>query len=495
MLVKKDIPDFLVSGERARLIPVVSEGSKEGRATSILLASLYAVNEFAQNVFGAVGVRIGTRTRIDVFTEVVFADKEGGTKLRPDGLVIIDTGRGQWKAIIEAKIGTAELNPEQVKEYIAIAKKNNIDAVITISNQYSALPTHHPVALKKSETKGVELYHWSWMFILTEAILLLKSIGVEDVDQRFILSEMVRYFDHDKVGVSSFGQMNAEWKDVTGKVKNGAELSKNSTEVENTIGSWHQEARDLCLIMSRKLAVPVSSRLSRKHKSSPIDRIKDDCDLLVSEKKLLCELDVPDAASTLTVSADLMRRTIGCSMRVQAPKDKQRATAKLNWLLRQLKDIVDVGDVYIKVLAQGRSSNLQESLARVRENPNSILMSEGTEIQPLGFDVVMIRDIAGKFSGRTTFIEELESLVTDFYERVGQNLKAWVPDAPKVKKEDSEDPIVASLQEDQEVERQEADAQFQQAPPLQEPFVAEEESEPLSQDDEVAAYDKNVGEA
>ena len=216
---RKKLPDFLASGEKARLIPVGSEGSKEGRATSILLSTLSAVHEFAHNMFGAVGVRVGSRTNIEVYREVVFSDKEGKSKLRPDGLIIINTPKGQWTALVEAKIGNSELSSDQIRDYLALAKRHKIDAVITISNQYAAIPTHHPVSLKKSDLKGVGIYHWSWMFALTEAILLLKSMGVQDEDQRFLLSEMVRYYDHPSVGVSSFGNMNAEWKDVVPKDK------------------------------------------------------------------------------------------------------------------------------------------------------------------------------------------------------------------------------------------------------------------------------------
>ena len=431
---KQKLPEFLATGEPARLIPVVSEGSKEGRATSILLSTLSAVHEFSQSLFGAVGVRVGSRTNIEVYTEIVFKDKDATIKLRPDGLIIINKGKTQWKALVEAKIGNAELSPDQVKDYLALAKKHKIDAVITISNQYSALPTHHPIPLKRSDLKGVKLYHWSWMFIFTEAILLLKSMGVEDADQQFLLHEMTRYFDHPSVGVASFTSMNKEWKDVTQKVKSGSRLVKSSEEVENTVGSWHQEARDLCLIMSRKLAVPVSLGLSLKHKKNPADRLKEDCDILVSTQTMVCEIEIPDAASSLTVVADLTRRTVDRSMRVEAPKDKQRATARLSWLLRQLKDI-NPQDIYIKTVTRGKSNNPQALLEVVRENPMAILKNEGVEIQPIAFEVMMVNDLAGKFSGRNTFIEAVEYTVTHFYEEAGQNLQVWVPSAPKVREE------------------------------------------------------------
>lgn len=437
-LTKKELPDFLVSGEQARLIPVVADTSREGRATSVLLANLSAVHEFSQAIFGAIGMRIGTRANIEVYTEVVFGDKREKEKLRPDGLVILNTGRSQWKALIEAKVGNSELGSDQIKDYLALAKKYKIDAVITVSNQYSAVPSHHPLSFKKAETRGVGLYHFSWMYILTEAILLLKTMGVEDTDQRFLLNEMVRYFDHQSVGVSEFTSMNKEWKDVTSTVRSGGKLSKSSIEVENTVLSWQQEARDLCLILSRKLAVPVSLRLSRKHTNDPVTRLKDESDDLVKNLSLTCELDIPNAVSPLKVTADLQRRTVDCLMTLNAPKDKKRPSARLNWLLRQLTQ-TNMEDVYIRTYTPGRAINPLMKLREVRERPDEFLSNGDSHIQALAFDVVLSRDLAGKFSGRSTFIKEVEEAVKDFYSTAGQYLKAWTPPAPKIKEQKFDD--------------------------------------------------------
>lgn len=425
----KKLPEFLATGEQARLIPVGSEGKKEGRATSVFLANLSAVNEFAQVIFGSIGLRLGTRANLEVYTEVVFKDKEN--KIRPDGLIILNTGRNQWKALVEAKIGNSELDAEQIKNYAALAKKHNIDAIITLSNQYTAAPTHHPINFKKADIKGVGLFHFSWMFILTEAILLLKSMGVNDDDQRFLLNEMVRYFDHDSVGVYEFTSMNKEWKDVMTAVRSGSTLSKNSEEVQNTILSWHQETRDLCLLMSRTLAVPVSLRLSRKHTSDPLCRLKDDCDELAKNMILSCELDIPNAVSPLKVIADLKGRSVTCIMSVGAPKDKQRPSARLNWLLRQLKQ-TDIDDIFVKAYTLGRGNNPQLKLNDIREDANILLAQDGGQIQPTAFDVMLCRDLAGKFAGRQTFIQEVEATVKDFYGNVGQYLEAWTPAAPKI---------------------------------------------------------------
>lgn len=47
-------------------------------------------------------------------------------------------------------------------------------------------------------------------------------------------------------------------------------------------------------------------------------------------------------------------------------------------------------------------------------------------------------DLAGKFSGRKVFVEELEKAVPHFYQEAGQLLKAWTPPPPKISKAENE---------------------------------------------------------
>src|SRR3546814_9164535 len=94
----------------------------------------------------------------------------------PDAFLVREGGSGRvWGCLVVAKIGRNELEVEQVERYLAIALAVRLDAVLTISNQFVALPSHSPLSLPKSATKGVELYHWSWMSLLTQAQLLLRS--------------------------------------------------------------------------------------------------------------------------------------------------------------------------------------------------------------------------------------------------------------------------------------------------------------------------------
>lgn len=425
------LPEVLESGEEARLIPVVADTSKENRAASILLATLVGVDEFAALMLAGLGVKVGARTSVRTYTEVTFAKSPPEMKRRPDGLIVLTTGSRSWTAIVEAKIGKARAEENQIRDYLQLAKLNGIDAVLTFSNEFVALPTHHPTGLPKSVTRGIGLFHWSWMHILTQASLLWSEETITSIARRYILHEMVRFLTHKSVGVSSFDRMNPDWKDLVVKVRSGAPLHRSSPEVENSVASWHQEQRDLCLIMTRMIGRPVQQRLTRAHAQDPVRRLKDDCDYLARNSMLRFELEFPHAAAPITVVADVEKRTVSCTMRIAAPKDKKRASARVNWLLRQLARS-DPEDIYIKALWPGRAQPTQASLRSVRENADPLLVG-GSDGGPQGFEVLLVRDLAGKFSGAKTFIERLEATLPHYYEEVGQHLRAWVPPPPKPK--------------------------------------------------------------
>ncbi len=428
--VVPDVPDYVASGEEARLIPVLADKNRERRAASVFLATLSAVDDFAAAMLGGVGVRLGARAKVRCFTEVVFRDVPSEVKHRPDGLVVVNTGRKTWRAILEAKIGKAEIDEEQLKAYAELARLNGIDAVITLSNQFTALPEHHPVQLPRALVKGLDLFHWSWMHVLTQATLLLHDDGFDSPDQRYILREVVRHFRHESAGVSQFDRMNASWKDLVVKVQSDAPLRHDMPEVEDSVASWHQEERDLSLIMARKIGREVRLRLSRAHTSDQAQRLRDDCDELVATKSLSSTLDIPDAAAPLVVTAHLGRRTITCSMSLHAPKDRKRASARINWLLKQLAG-AEPANVFIKASWPGRAPDTHASLAAAREN-TACLEADNANLAPVAFEVLMVRDLAGKFSGARTFIEGLEDFVPQYYENIGQQLRAWVAAPPKV---------------------------------------------------------------
>jgi hypothetical protein len=428
MKPKIELPKEMMFGELARLLPVVKDTSREDRASSILLANFRAVPAFSKAMLGGIGQRIGTQTNVTCYSQVVLVEPSDG-KLRPDGLIRIERSGKVWMALIEAKIGGAKLQKDQILSYIELAKQNGIDAIITISNDFAALPTHHPIPFGVRERKGIEIYHWSWLHALTQGLLIQQSDEIQDSTQRFLLDEFLRYFDHETVGVKGFHQMNAEWGQVVKDVADGAILKKNSPGTINTVNAWHQESRDLCLIMSRKLGVLVTEKLARSHVKDQGQRLNDDTDRLVSSFDLSCILEVPDAAATIDVTVNLQRKSITSAMRLDAPADRKTCKPQLTWLLKQLSKTPDEL-IHIRAWHKNATMPSQATLGAVKEDPQCLVTDGKDKILFSRFEVVMVCDLAGKFSGTKTFIQNLETIIPEFYAQAGQYLRAWVPPPP-----------------------------------------------------------------
>ena len=444
-LHNNQIPAYLKSGERARLIPVIADSKKEERITSSTLATFMSVREFAKGLLSDIGVSSGKNTKTQCYTEIVFDEKNStNMKKRPDGLIVINTGRKQWSAIIEAKIGKAELEVDQIDTYLDIAKDHKIDAVITISNQFTTKPNIHPLAdkIKKTKTRSVSLYHWSWTYLITQAQMQTEHYGVADTDQAYILSELLRYLKHDSSGILSFSRMNDTWKEVCGKVRNNISLNKKSPEVLDSIDSWHQFVRYLSLKISSEIGANTEIVLKRAHRDNANKRIEDDVAKLIKEHKLSAKFEIPNAASHIKLVANIQTHSVSVSMRLDAPKERSTSKGRINWLLNQLKDTKDT-DISIRVIWPYKKPSTQEKLSTIRENGFEKLIHQDNSQTPSAFEVILKYELGAKFKGAKTFIDNTEPLLLKFYEQAGQHLKEWVAPPPKIKSRDPQDVIKA----------------------------------------------------
>src|SRR4051812_12880288 len=105
----------------ARLIPVAGikgQEEQERRATSALLAVMGAVPEFGLALLAPLGA---PRGRIEAFAEIQLRDGDGKLSI-PDGALVVQRGRKQWRALVEVKTSHAELTGEQVGRYLDMAR-------------------------------------------------------------------------------------------------------------------------------------------------------------------------------------------------------------------------------------------------------------------------------------------------------------------------------------------------------------------------------------
>lgn len=429
-----NLPTYLKQGEKARLFPVLATTSKEGRATSILLACLSKIDEFGECMLRTVGQKIGKRTQLETFTEVVFKTEiKNSSRDRPDGLIVLNSGSKQWRALVESKVANSKLDFDQIEKYRLIAKENKLDCVITISNQFATSPENHPIQEVRKSRSKIPVFHWSWMFLLTNADLLIRNEGVADSDQILLLKELRRFLSHDSTGVTGFDRMPPEWTELNKLVSAGGTIPSKSEAAVSTLQAWHQETRDLALILSRQTRALVEERLPRNHWNSPKDRQRDELDALRTGEKLTSCLSIPNAAANLEVTCDLARRSITAGMLLKAPEDKVSTSARVRWLLRQIKSNMSA-DIYIRIHWPGRREPTQFEIATLREDPKlSEIDTKG--ISATGFFVCVSKKVGARFSQRAGFISELEEIVPLFYKEVGQHLTAWKKPAPKVRQD------------------------------------------------------------
>ena len=90
------LPKFVAQGETARLFPVLSTTSKEGRATAILLACIGLISELGIKLLGSLGQRVGKRANLMTYTETVLKSQPNEARDRPDGLIVLRVGAREW---------------------------------------------------------------------------------------------------------------------------------------------------------------------------------------------------------------------------------------------------------------------------------------------------------------------------------------------------------------------------------------------------------------
>ena len=350
---------------------------------------------------------------------------------------------------METKTKGADLDAGQIERYLDIAKAHEVDAVVTISNQFVATPTQSPCDINWQKLKKVSLFHWSWSYLKTEAKIQLSKSAVSDPDQAYMLEEYVRYLEHDSAGVSEFEQMGKEWVEACKLYFAKSKLDKKSPMGAAVVSDWDELMRCTALLMSRELETNVTTVLSAKERKDPNSRMEALQSSFISSGELESRLEVPDAVSPISVEADLTRRSVTVSMTVDAPRDKKRAPATVTWLLRQLSKTED-GSIMLVAKWPGRTQNTCAELVKVREDVDALVGERKGQL-PHAFEIRAVSDLGGKFTQRRNFVPELVSCVARFYEAVGQHVVQWQAPPPKPKKPTQEDEAEEEIQGPAEV--------------------------------------------
>ena len=422
----KELPNKLVSGQQARLFSSLKLSNKELIATSTILAVFRIVPELLAELIRDTGVRINDRTVFDTFTEVGVAKPQGKKADRPDGFIYIKN-RNEWTALVESKVGNNTLNEEQVTRYVEDARANGIDAVITISNEFTSRVEQSPVTLPKRLLNRVKLYHLSWRLILSTAVLLKNREQINDREKSFVISELIRFLRDDSVGNKRFSLMPPPWTEICSEASMGSRLKVSDPRVSDVAGSLTQEFSEIALNLTDHLGVDCKAKIPVSFVADAAAWQKHIVKGLVEKRLAKCAYDIPNAANPLEVEIDLAKNTISVGMEMKVPLERSTLAGKINFLLRQLKNAED-GKSYVKVRWNSRAAD--EFIEMKKLEPSSF-KDRGSNTTILSLTPMMQIHSSKVFNSRKNFISELEGLVTDFYDTHAQYLKSWVPKAPK----------------------------------------------------------------
>lgn len=413
----------------ARLIPtsgINGAEEQERRATSALLAVMSAVREFGRALTKPYGAPAGA---VETYIEVPFV--LGEKRLYPDGLIRVSRGQKAWTALVEVKTGTNELAPEQLENYLDIARDNGFDAVITISNEIPAVAGQHPTKVDKRRLRKVALHHLSWTQVLAEAVMQKEFRGIADPDQAWILGELIRYLEHPRSGALEFDDMGDSWVGIRDAVKAGT-LRASDKGIGEVASRFDALLRFASLSLGRRLGAEVTPVLSRKELADPTLRTQDLVNGLAAAGTLSGAIRIPGAIGNLQVTADLRAGTVTALVEVDAPREG-RPTTRVNWLVRQLKNAPETARVEAYA-AHARGAGAAELLRDVRADPAVLVADPAKELRT--FKIAITKPMGMKRGrGRGTFIDSVLDVVDAFYAEVVQYLKAWSAAPPRVRQE------------------------------------------------------------
>lgn len=411
----------------ARLIPtsgISGAEEQERRATSALLAVVGAVKEFGRSLLSPLGAPGGT---VETFIEVPF--DLSGKRYYPDGLIRVRRGSRTWTALVEVKTGRNELQVEQLENYLDIAREHGFDALITISNEIPVTVGEHPTKVDKRKLKKVAIHHWSWTYILSDAVIQKEHRGVSDPEQAWILGELIRYLEHPRSGAMELEDMGGSWVAVRSAV-NSATLRATDQGASEVAARWDALLRYASLRLGRELGTDVVQIRSRKETTDPALRADGLVQTLVADGQLHGGIKIPDTVGTIHLGADLRAGQITCYLDLGAPKEG-RATTRVNWLVRQLKSAP--GSVRVEAfVANQRGAGATELLSTVREDPTVLVADPKREIRT--FRIAFSGPMGSKRGrGRGAFIDSVVDTLDAFYGDVVQHLKPWSAKPPKLR--------------------------------------------------------------
>lgn len=419
-------------------VSITSDREAEMRATSAFLSITKAVSEFGRAIIKASG---GPAGNIECYTEVKLTDSSKKDS-RPDGVICVTRGKKEWKALVEVKVGSNDLNQEQFDRYHNLAKEYDFDALITISNQ-AALPNGFPpLKVDLRRAKGVPVHHFSWERLLSEAQLHSWQSKVSDEDQQYMLNEWIRYVNDSGARIIVAPKVGAYWSDIL-TAATSDQLSSNKKGLEEFVSTWCGFLRIQAFRLRALLGENVEVRHRGEEKKKPDLYSKRLVSEAITGNRVRSFLNIPHTAGDLELVIDLRSRRVFFEVHITPPSDKT-SRGQLSWIINQLKKIDSAPQEQSLIVEWKKRGVISKaSLLGVNENRDALLLDMEKNQIPKGIEIKRFKiQWETKFPRqKTVLFTAIGGNLEKFYSGVVQKLSVYVPAAPKVSRKDTLKPM------------------------------------------------------
>ena len=393
--------DGLVSVNSPQLIPIFKK--PERKLLSILMATLEIVPGFRSEILKLCGYGSGKTCQYQSFMEPHYASPSLPNRY-PDGLIVCTRGNSVWSAFIEAKAESNKIRAEQIQEYASMAYALDVDAVISISNEYAASPEELPYHLAGNKRRKRHIYHLSWPEIKTALGLYLGSSTSSNDAELAVLRSVLAFMLSGTSGVETYDAMPPDWAKFVESANTALGFGSNTSGVTDIIHGWKQQRRDFCAKLNGLVGGGVELRHLSGARSERQERDSFDKKLLADRYQLKAGYHFKYSKADLEILSDLKACSHSFALEIRPPNGK-KAKATISWLVGKLSDL-QFEKYKVAITWPGRGGETLIDLEQLIRFPETIY--RGQKDAPRSIMLITGHRDVRRFKSRKRFIEDME---------------------------------------------------------------------------------------
>jgi len=226
---------------RPRLTP--SFKKTERTLLSVFMRTLELIPDLRAEFLSSCGYGAGKSSSYASYMEVNYPSAKYPDG-RPDGLIACQYGKRLWSAFIEAKAEKSPIRSDQMQDYAELAAKLDVDALISLSNEFARTPSEPPYNIPIGKRRKREIYHFAWAELRT-MLELQRLNGRLAPLEAAILDDCLDYFWSNVSGVLTYDMMPSEWPDFVQSAGVGVGFQTQTPGITEIVKGWQQERRDI----------------------------------------------------------------------------------------------------------------------------------------------------------------------------------------------------------------------------------------------------------